>query len=75
MPIKNLKELKQKAARILSYMDGYYGCEIMYGRITLTRNLLSELYKKDIPLSEKIQLTQKLIDMTAYTKNKKFKLK
>ena len=75
MPINTLKELKQKASRILSYMDRYYGCEIMYGRITLTRTLLSELYKKDIPLSKKVQLAQKLIDKTAYTKNKKFKLK
>ena len=52
----------------------YYGCEIMYGRITLARNLLSELYKQDIPLDTKVELAQKLINKTDYLKGKKFKI-
>lgn len=74
MKIKTLKDLRQRASKILYYMDRYYGDEIMYGRITLARQLLSELYKKDIPLNVKIDLTQKLINKTAYTKNDKFNL-
>lgn len=74
MKINTLKDLRQRAARVLSYMDRYYGDEIMFGRITLARQLLSEIYKKDIPLDEKIELTQKLINKTAYTKNDKFNL-
>lgn len=72
--IKTLKELKQCASKTLSRMDAYYGCEIMYGRITLARNLLSELYKQDIPLDTKIELAQKLINITDYLKDKKFKI-
>lgn len=74
MKINTLKELRQKTSKILSYMDSYYGDEIMYGRITLARALVSEIYKKDIPLEEKVVLVQKLINKTAYTKNEKFKL-
>ena len=74
MEIKTLKDLKQRASKILSYMDKYYTDDVMYGRITLARQLLSELYKKDIPLNVKIDLTQKLINKTAYTKNDKFNL-
>lgn len=55
-------------------MDSYYADEAMYGRITLTKQLLPEIYKKDIPLAEKIDLTQKLINKTAYTENDKFNL-
>lgn len=72
--IKTLKELKQCASKTLSRMDAYYGCEIMYGRITLARNLLSELYKQDIPLNTKVELAQKLINKTDYLKGKKFKI-
>lgn len=74
MEIKTLKDLSKKASRILSYMDAYYGDEVMYGRITLARQLLPEIYKKDIPLDAKIDLVQKLINKTAYTKNDKFNL-
>lgn len=72
--IKTLKELKQCASKTLSRMDAYYGCEIMYGRITLARNLLSELYKQDIPLDTKVELAQKLINKTDYLKGKSLKL-
>lgn len=74
MKIKTLKDLRQRASKILSYMDSYYGDDVMYGRITLTRQLLSEIYKKDIPLDAKIDLAQKLINKTAYTKNDNFNL-
>lgn len=72
--IKTLKELKQRTAKILSRMDAYYGCEIMYGRITLARNLLSELYKQNIPLDTKVELVQKLINITDYENGKQFKI-
>ena len=72
--IKTLKDLRQRASEILTYMDRYYGDELMYGRITLAEQLLSEIYKKDISLDAKIDLTQKLINKTAYTKNDKFNL-
>lgn len=55
-------------------MDRYYADEVMYGRITLTRQLLSEIYKQDITLATKIILTQMLIDKTACTKKDKFQL-
>ena len=74
MKIKTLQELKKRTSKVLSYMDAYYGCDIMYGRITLTRSLLSDIYEKDIPLDDKISLAQKLINKTAYIKNDKFKL-
>ena len=74
MEIKTLNELRKRASKVLSYMDKVYGCDIMYGRITLTRSLLSEVYKKNISLEEKIKITQNLIDKTAYHNEEKFKL-
>ena len=74
MEIKTLKDLRQRASKLLTYMDGYYDDEIMYGRITLARKLLSEIYKQDIPLNVKIDLAQKLINMTAYSKDDIFDL-
>ena len=72
--IKTLKELRQCASKTLSRMDAYYGCEVMYGRITLARNLLSELYKQNIPLDTKVELVQKLINITDYENGKQFKI-
>lgn len=70
MEIKTLKDLRQRASKILSYIDAYYDDDIVYGRVTLARNLLSDLYKSDKTLEEKIVLAQYLINKTAYDKNK-----
>ncbi len=74
MEIKTLNELRQRASRVLSYMDKFYGDAIMYGRITLARNLLSDVYKKNISLEEKIRITQDIINRTAYHSKEKFQL-
>ena len=74
MEIKTLADLRKRTAKILSYMDKHYSCDIMYGRITLARNLLSKLYKKDIPLNTKIRLAQEIINTTAYEHNDKFNI-
>lgn len=72
--MKTLNELKQKTSKVFTYMDKYYNDEVMYGRITLARQLAKDIYKQEIPLENKITLVQDLIDKTAYTSNKNFKI-